>query len=120
MKLKLSQPNQLSWSWIELGWEGRGINLKLYMRYMDDGRKFLQPIKRGWRVEAGSLVYSLKWELEDVGRTPVDMTISVLRETVSGVLDYLRFTFESGEDYEDGWLPTLDTSLRVNERNKVL
>ena len=104
--------------WLRLVEEG-GINLKLYMRYMDDGRKFLQPIKRGWRWEAGSMVYRLQWELEDEERTPLDMTISVLRETVRGVLEYLRFTFESGEDYVDGWLPALDTSLRVNEHNQV-
>ena len=26
---------------------------------------------------------------------------------------YLKFTVESGEEFEGGWLPTLDTNLRV-------
>ena len=34
---------------------------------------------------------------------------------MKGILSYLSFTFESGQDYVDGWLPTLDTSLN----NKV-
>ena len=31
----------------------------------------------------------------------------------------MNFTFETGEDYTDKWLPTLDTSLRVGEDNVV-
>ena len=99
--------------------EGGGLRTKLYMRYMDDGRKFLQPLRRGWRWEEGTHVYSRRWELEDEGRSPLDITIAVLRETVRGILSYLSFTFESCQDYEDGWLPTLDTSLRVNMNNQV-
>ena len=72
------------------------------MRYMDDGRKFMQPLKRGWRWENGSLAYSRKWELEDESRSPLDITIAALRETVRGILSYLSFTFESGQDYVDG------------------
>ena len=29
----------------------------------------------------------------------------------------MNFPFETGEDYTDKWLPTLDTSLRVGEDN---
>ena len=32
--------------WLKLVEEG-GLKLKLYMRYMDDGRKMMQPLKRG-------------------------------------------------------------------------
>ena len=31
----------------------------------------------------------------------------------------MNFSFETGEDYTDKWLPTLDTSLRVGEDNVV-
>ena len=34
-------------------------------------------------------------------------------------MDYLHFTVESGADYGDGWLPTLDTSLVVSNNNMV-
>ena len=96
-----------------------GIKMRQYMRYMDDGRKFLQPVRRGWRWENGKLNYCIKWEREDATKTPLEVTIAVLKETVKGVMNFLRFTFESGEDYGDGWLPTLDTSLRVNQDNIV-
>ena len=36
-----------------------------------------------------------------------------------GVELYLSFTVESGEDFEGGWLPTLDTELKVDKANQV-
>ena len=65
------------------------------------------------------MVYSRRWEEEDSEKTPLEMTVTILRETVTGVETYLEFTFETGADFEDGWLPTLDTSLRVNKDNQV-
>ena len=41
------------------------ISLEEYLRYMDDGRIFLYPIKKGWRWSAGSLKYMEEWRLED-------------------------------------------------------
>ena len=37
-----------------------------------------------------------------------------------GVEDYLRFTMETGEDFTDGWLPTLDTNLKVDKNNRIV
>ena len=62
----------------------------------------MQTLKRGWRWENGSLAYSRKWELEDESRSPLDITIAALRDTVRGILSCLSFTFESGQDYVDG------------------
>ena len=88
---------------------------------MDDGRKFLQPIKRGWRWLENTLVYTLRWELEDMEeqRSGLEMSLNVIRETVKGISDYLEFTFETVEDFGDKWLPTLDTSLRIGSNNTV-
>ena len=36
-----------------------------------------------------------------------------------GVETYLTFMVESGEDFEEEWLPTLDTNLRVDKANQV-
>ena len=99
--------------------EGGGLEISLYMRYMDDGRKLLQPVKKGWRWVDGGMVYCRRWEEEDALLTPMEVTIGLLRSTAGCVIEYLDFTFESGADYPDGWLPTLDTSLRVNGANIV-
>ena len=39
--------------------------------------------------------------------------------TLRGVEDFLDFTIETVDDFEDKWLPNLDTSLQVDRENKV-
>ena len=69
-----------------------GVTLDLYMRYMDDGRKLLQPIRRGWRWMGNQLVFRLRWEQEDRSRTPLDMTVGLVKETINGTFDFVDFT----------------------------
>ena len=76
-----------------------GLRIKLYMRYMDDGRTILQPERRGWRWILGELVYCKRWELEDESRTTLDTTLEILKDSMRGVMSYLTFTYESGQDY---------------------
>ena len=68
-----------------------------------------------------SMVYSRGWEVMDIveNKTHLEMTMGVVRETVKGIAEYLEFTFESGEEYPDKWLPTLNTSLRVSPSNII-
>ena len=98
--------------------QGVGLRLWLYVRYMDDGRSFCQPVKRGWRWVGDRLQYCKKWEIEDKDMTPEKMTSSILLRIMNDIETYLTFTVETGEDF-DGWLPTLDTSLRVRGDNQI-
>ena len=92
----------------DLNWETQvveaGLRIKLYIRYMDDGRLFLHTVKRGWRWRMGELVYCKKWEMEDQDRTLLDITLEVLKESMREVVNYLPFTYEAGSEYEDGWI----------------
>ena len=47
------------------------------------------------------------------------ITKRVILGTLDEVEPFLRFTIESQEDFPTGWLPTLDTSLRVNGKNQI-
>ena len=47
-------------------------------------------------------------------------TKEILKETMGGIEDYLEFTVESGEEFSEGWLPTLDTTLKVGESNTIM
>ena len=100
--------------------EEAGLRLRLYTRYMDDGSIFLQPVKRGWRWKSGSLKYRKQWEMEDKDRSLKDITMEVIKNSMVGISSYLSFTYETGEDFHDGWLPTLDTNMVVDPDNKVL
>ena len=96
-----------------------GLKLSLYMRYMDDGRIFLHQIQRGWKWRMGQLVFCRRWQLEDASKNLQEITMEVLRESMRGVVNYLSFTYETGSEYSDGWLPTLDTNLVVTPENQV-
>ena len=101
----------------DIKWKGFLSQLKLTVwlnaRYMDDGRTFLPPVRPGWRMEDGKLTYCKQWEVEDQWLTGAERTRRVIEATMNPVEDYLSFTTEIGEQFEGGWLPTLDTSIKV-------
>ena len=39
---------------------------------------------------------------------------------MGGLEEYLRFTMETKDDFENGWLPTLDTELKVTPSNTIM
>ena len=94
------------------------IDTWLLARYVDDARAFLQPMKPGWRYDKRGLVFSLAWAREDTNLTPTEVTKRVIEGAMRGIENFLEFTYETCEDKEfKGWLPTLDTCLRINENN---
>ena len=97
-----------------------GLFTNLVVRYIDDGRAFMAPVRPGWRWEEGRLQFCIKWQKEDWSLTPTERTKRVVAGSLNEVESFLMFTTESGEDFEDGWLATLDTSLKVDQNNKVL
>ena len=96
------------------------ISRKMNKRYMDDTRTLLHAIKHGWRGDKNGLWFSLAWQEEDQKLSSTEITKRVLLKSMEGVENYLKFTGETGEDFEGGWLPTLDTNLKVTKENKVL
>ena len=99
-----------------------GIVIWLLCRYMDDTRVFLPEIKAGWRWDSGRIIFTKQWEMEDKEKSGTTRTKEILLQSFQGIEDYLQFTIETGEDpeFDEGWLPTLDTSLKINDRNQVL
>ena len=84
---------------------------------MDDARVFLYPLRPGWRWEQGGLFYKEEWEREDEFLSPIERTKRMIQASMQGLTKCLAFTVETCEDFSDGWLPTLDIQLRVNEQN---
>ena len=97
-----------------------GIDTWLLARYMDDARAFLPPLKHGWRVGTDGLQFKLGWKLEDKDLSPTQVTARALAGSMEGVEKFLKFTIETCEDTGFfGWLPTLDTCLRVEPNNTI-
>ena len=69
----------------------------------------------------GKILFSKRWEQEDAELTTTEVTRRILMGSMQVVEDYLSFTTETGEEYEDGWLPTLDVSLKVDHlKNRIM
>ena len=62
--------------------------------------------------------------MEDSNLSGTERTKRLILESLKGIESYLDFTVESGEDEEyrkdGGWLPTLDTSMKVEDNNQVV
>ena len=100
--------------------EELGIKIHKMVRYMDDTRTLLPPVKTGWRWVEGKVLFCKKWEEEDKQLSGIERTRRVLAGIMGEVEDYLEFTTESEKDYQDGWLPTLDFAMKISETNQVL
>ena len=100
--------------------EDMGVKIWENIRYMDDGRTLLPPFESGWRWTQGGIKFCRKWEQEDKGISGLERTRRILAGSMGIIEPYLEFTTETGDDFEDGWLPTLDTALRISKDNTVL
>ena len=87
---------------------------------MDDGRTALHSFKHGWRWSLGSIKYCKWWEQEDLNLSRLEVTKRIIEGTMGGLEDYLKFTMETEEEFEDGWLPTLDNKLKVSASNIIM
>ena len=98
-------------------WERMLTNMNIQLedlrRYMDDGRVFIHPIRRGWRWWEGKICYSKAWAREDEELSKLVVMRRLLEGSMQNVLDFLKFTTETEEDFPTGWLPTLDLELRM-------
>ena len=108
----------------DLLWTRRMMELNLrkevYTRYMDDGRALIHPIRPGWRFKDGQVLFCKAWEAEDQQLTTTCRTMRVLEGTMKDLLPGLEMTMETNEDFDGKWLPTLDVSLAISGRNKLM
>ena len=107
--------------WVELLTK-MGLTLEEAARYMDDLRAFMYSIKKGWRWESGELCWREEWEEEDSqsGKSDLERTCEILKESMNMIFEFLEFTIESEIDFEDSRLPTLDLKLWISPDNLVL
>ena len=87
-----------------------GLNVQLFFRYIDDLRIYLAPINKGWSWCTGGW----KFDPETVdNRTSETRTREEIAKSLGDVLDFLSFTTETAEQFEQKYLPTLDVQFKV-------
>ena len=100
-----------------------GVEIKIGMvfLYIDDFRIAMTPIPLGYNYnpETSKWTYSeeLKEQEERDHITPETKTKQVLLQVMNSVCRDLSWTAESQEDFTDGFLPTLDTKLKLTNNH---
>ena len=92
-----------------------GLVVQLFARYVDDIRLLLRPLLPGWYWSNGTWIH--KDEQDD--RTPLDRTVQEVTKSLNDVWSFLKFTSEKESDYADGFLPTLDFSIKVVNSGRI-
>ena len=104
-------------------WKNRlehlGIRTELEVRYMDDGRVAMHPIRNGWRWTDEGLQFCQAWATEDLDLSPTEVTSRIMLGTMNGVVKGINFTVETRLDFDGHWLPTLDIKLAVTPTNRI-
>ena len=100
--------------------EKEGLDIDLYMRYVDDSRNMLRPLAPGWRWDNG-FKFREEWAAEDreQGTSSQVRTTTELTKAMNGLVWFLQLTGEDSSMFEDARLPTLDTALWVDEDHKI-
>ena len=99
------------WSYIMKLWK---LPCKLFIRYVDDIRVYVNFIKRGWRWSAKGWTFDIHDD-----RDPVSRTLEELNKSFDSVLSFLSFTTEWEGEFTSGFLPTLDMETKVKQDGKI-
>ena len=102
--------------------EMNNIKVRKGQRYMDDLRVYLYGIKHGWRWHEGDICWREEWEQEDriSGKSDLERTCDILKESMNKVFSFLNFNIESALDFDDKRLPTLDFKIWVTTENQIM
>ena len=104
----------MMWARLQMSWD---IKIYLYFRYIDDLRIFLHPISKGWYWDECGWRYD-EDKFDD--RSPMERTKQELAKSLNAVTDFIQFTTEGEEDFNNLFLPTLDFQTQVQESGKIL
>ena len=94
-----------------------GVELEELFAYVDDLRSFLKALIEGNKFcSSCKELYPCKTQEKidlESGESDAKRTARVLRDIFNSIEKDLKFTIELEEDFEDSWLPTLDTKLKM-------
>ena len=99
-------------AWVKL-LSNKGVEWKLYYRYVDDNRIFFYPLAEGWIWTDEWFKFSPIQEKLDLESNESDQsrTTREMVKAMSSLVPFLQFEGEDHEMFEDRTLLTLDTSI---------
>ena len=88
-----------------------GLKVHILMRYIDDLRAYLRAIPKGWKWVHNGWCYE---EDSNDLRDSETRTKQELQKSFDSIFSFLSFTTEGQQDFEEGYMPTLDTQTKVD------
>ena len=100
--------------------QNSGMPTPLLKGYVDDGRIVTMVLKMGARFDSKRGVFRVMGEgmEEDIlrqasGETDVGRMARILLPAMNHINPDVQFTVETADDFQSGWLPTLDLDLSL-------
>ena len=93
-----------------------GLVAQIFIRYIDDLRIYLAPIRKGWWWTGRGWCFDSS--REDL-RTAEQRTKEELAKSLGDIFEFLNFTTESANDFTDNYLPTLDVKIKIKEGGEI-
>ena len=104
----------MEWFWIRIKAifleSGQLYTLHLGMSYVDDVRALIGAFPKGTRFSDGKFRQSGE---DDGLLTREEVTKRAFQDAINSVVKCLKFTTELQNEFEDNWLPTLDTEMKT-------
>ena len=98
-------------------------NLKVLLEggYVDDMRHVISMMEIGWRwdTDVSSFTFKEEWRAEDAGLTRKEITEREVLRMMNSIFGFLTFTKETQDEFSDGYLPTLDTAIRLETNGEI-
>ena len=94
-----------------------GMKLWMVAKYVDDVNVVCDVVSPGWMWLEGSLQWKEDWERQDKssGVSPEVRTANIILEAAEMQVQWLKFTYDLPELYENGKVPMLDVEMWVDK-----
>ena len=102
--------------WVKL-LEREGVWFDMFLRYVDDCRLFMPSLNPGWIWSGSKFEFSMKQKIDDEekGISFVQRTTREITKAMCSLTSFLKFTGEDVSMFPDNTLPTLDTTVWIDE-----
>ena len=100
--------------------EELNIQLKMYIRYVDDSNLATNPLQLGCRYENNQLVIKKELIEKDKGEKPDKLTARILKEIANTITKMIQMEEDVASNYTDNKLPILDLKVWLEKEEDLV
>ena len=96
----------------------KGIDIKLYMRYVDDINTLIRKTEPGTRYVDNELIITDEAKIEDERKQPDEITMNLFKEVAETIHESIKLKVDYPSNYEDRKIPILNLKVWVEETDE--